>query len=571
MLKRLLSPLFVFFGLIVLLFLLVNFKSYSYRARAISDVDKLQQEIDELAKLKQLSEAATTPLEAEVANLEARIRSAQAGISNAKQEATELAINIEKREGDLAYHYQLFANRIAESYRRMRSYNPLALIFASDNATKLSKNLAYQDSAKAQDDRLIRSISRELKQLADDKRELEETRIRLAALQVQLDEQATFFKGEIEEAKKYQQELGGKIAALSARQQAILSEKSGTFQTTVGDVPLADDKASRPDYNPGFSPAFAVFSFGAPHFKGMSQYGAFGRAKSGQNYKDILKAYYGSAIEIKDVDPNQTINVDGYGAYSLEEYAKRIYEMPSSWGDNGGMEALKAQAVAARSYALARGGSICATEQCQVFKPEAKGGNWEKAVNETKGKAVYASGKPFSTWYASTSGGYQESYASNGHSTPGFWDTASGRSGWTSQAYENIAGSPWFYKAWYRFRSGDSCGRDHPWLTSEEMADILNAWVVMYKSGGDSSRVTPESSCWGGNPYSKSELVAIGSYTSVSGASVQYADNGVTASVTFQTNKGSISIKGKEFYKVFNLRAPSRISVKSGLFNIEKK
>jgi hypothetical protein len=35
------------------------------------------------------------------------------------------------------------------------------------------------------------------------------------------------------------------------------------------------------------------------------------------------------------------------------------------------------------------------------------------------------------------------------------------------------------------------------------MADILNAWVVMYKGGGDSSRVTPESSCWGGNPYLK--------------------------------------------------------------------
>ena len=43
-------------------------------------------------------------------------------------------------------------------------------------------------------------------------------------------------------------------------------------------------------------------------------------------------------------------------SYTLEEYVKRIYEMPSSWGDQGGMEALKAQAVAARSYALARVG-----------------------------------------------------------------------------------------------------------------------------------------------------------------------------------------------------------------------
>ena len=103
------------------------------------------------------------------------------------------------------------------------------------------------------------------------------------------------------------------------------------------------------------------------------------------------------------------------------------------------------------------------------------------------------------------------------------------------------------------------------------MADILNAWVVMYKGGGDSSRVTPESSCWGGNPYSKGDLANIGGFTSVSGVSVNYSDSGVTANVTFQTNKGSVTINGNEFYKTFNLRAPARVSVKSGLFNIEKK
>lgn len=561
----------------VFLFLLASFTILfsnlwlSSQAEALSEIEKLQQDINKLEELKQLSVNATTPLEKELAGLEARINSAKAGIIKAKTQAQELATSIEKREADLVYHYQLFANRVSESYKRERTFNPLALFFSSQSATQMTKNLAYQTSARAQDDRLIRSLSGEISQLNTDKQQLESDQVRLAALSAQLDKQADFFKGEIAKAKSYQSELSGQIAALSAKQQAILSEKSGTFQTTVGDVPLADDPASRPDYNPGFSPAFAVFSFGAPHFKGMSQYGALGRAKSGQSYEAILKAYYGSGIEIKDHDVNQQISVDGYGSYSLEEYTKRIYEVPNSWGDNGGMEALKAQAVAARSYALARGGSICATEACQVFKPSPKGGNWERAVDETRGKVVYANGKPFSTWYASTSGGYQESYSANGYSTPGFWDTANGRDGWTSQAYEKIAGSPWFYKAWYKTRSGDACGKNHPWLTSEEMADILNAWVVMYKGGGDSGRVTPESSCWGGNPYSKSDLQNIGGFTSVSGVSVQYGNNGVTANVTFQTNKGSVTINGNEFYKSFNLRAPGRISVKSGLFNVEKK
>lgn len=561
-----------FVGYLALLVAILFFRPAGLvQAEDCDSVESCGMAIDALSRDLAASVKATAPLEQEVAGLEARINSAKVGIAKARTQAQELAASIEKREGDLVYHYQIFANRVAQSYKRGRTFNPLALFLSSQSASQLTKDLAYQASARAQDDRLIRSLSEEIVQLHEDKKQLESDQARLATLSEQLDKQADVFRNEITKAKTYQSELSGKIAALSAKQQSILSEKSGTFQTTVGDVPLADDAASRPDYNPGFSPAFAVFSFGAPHFKGMSQYGALGRARSGQSYETILKAYYGGGIEIKDHDPNHQIIVDGYGAYSLEEYAKRIYEVPNGWGDSGGMEALKAQAIAARSYALARGGSICATEACQVFKPSPKGGNWERAVDETKGKVVYANGKPFSTWYASTSGGYQESYTSNGHSTPGFWDTANGRDGWTSQAYEKIAGSPWFYKAWYRTRSGDACGRSHPWLNSEEMADVLNAWVVMYKGGGDSGRVTPESSCWGGNPYSKGDLQNIGGFTSVSGVSVQYANNGVTANVTFQTNKGSVTISGNEFYKSFNLRAPARISVKSGLFNIEKK
>ena len=56
---------------------------------------------------------------------------------------------------------------------------------------------------------------------------------------------------------------------------------------------------------------------------------------------------------------------------SLEKYLLGIYEMPESWP----MEALKAQVIAARSYALAYtnngSGEICATESCQVYhQPE---------------------------------------------------------------------------------------------------------------------------------------------------------------------------------------------------------
>jgi len=557
--------------LILTLFLFVVFSGLG-GVGAVDPVADLQKQINELSKLKQMSEEATAPLEAELAGLEKKIDNIEAGLVAAENETKVLGISIDRREEELGVGYKILAMRVRSYYKLSRHFSPLLLFLASGSASDLTRQLSYRSAVADQDKTVIRQIAEEIIQLEEDKQRLEESKIRLAALREKFDSEAAFFRSEVAGAKAYQTDLAGKIAQLTAKQQAILAEKSGTFQTSVGDVPLADDPNSRPDYDPGFSPAFAAFSFGAPHFKGMSQYGALGRAKSGQSYETILRAYYGGGIEIRDHDPNAQIIVEGYGSYSLEEYAKRIYEVPNSWGDQGGIEALKAQAVAARSYALARGGTICATEHCQVFKPGSKGGNWEQAVNATRGKVVYANGAPFSTWYASTSGGYQESYSANGYSTPGFWDTPSGRSGWTSQAYEKVAGSPWFYKGWYKSRSGDSCGRSHPWLTSEEMADVLNGWKVLFQGGGDSTRVTPQGSCWGGNPYGVGELRSIGGFSSVSGVSVTYSNSGVTASVRFLTNKGwTDPINGNDFYKAFNLRAPGRIALKSGLFNIEHK
>lgn len=540
----------------------------------------IQGQIDDLGKQLQMSQAATTPLESQLTSLEKQIASIQAQIRAAETRRLKLTASIQEREEDLVLQYALLARKTQEYYKRIRSNSSLAILLSSLSAGEISRDLGYRETAANQNRSLILSLSSEISQLETDKKDAESSKVRLASLQASLDKQSDFLAGEVKKAKDYQASLTGKIASLSALQQSILSGKGETFQTTVGDVPLADDPNSRPDYNPGFSPAFAAFSFGAPHFKGMSQYGAFGRAKSGQSADDILHAYYGGIEVKKDYSTSINITVQGYGTVDIETYAKRIYEMPNSWGDQGGFEALKAQAVAARSYALAYTNngakSICATEACQVYKPSNKGGKWEEAVNATRGWVLVSGGQPFSAWYASTSGGYQKSYSAQGHTTPGLWDTPSGRGGWTSQAYEKTAGSPWFYKGWYKDRTGTSCGRSHPWLNSEEMADILNAWVVLRQGGGDSSRVVPVdlNSCWGksGNPYSLSDLRGIGGYSSVSGvSSITYNSDGFTDSLSFSTNKGNVTISGSEFKEAFNLRAPGRIALKSNLFNIEKK
>jgi len=537
---------------------------------------KLNDDLGQISKANQTNKQQLQGLQLQVNNLKTQLNSLSQQLDLKEEE-------INNRNAKLDEQYQQLSVAIRSFYVESYYPNLLSVLLKSTNAQEaLFQARLYMFLSRRNRNAIVNLVN-DLNDLTKSKDELDKNITQLTAIKGKIDEQADFLAGEVAKASAYEQQLTNKISSLTARQQEILTAKAEVFQTSVGEVPLADDPAASPNYNPGFSPAFAVFSFGAPHRKGLSQYGAWGRAKSGQSAEDILHAYYGGGIEIKkDYSTSININVQGYGSYNIEDYVKRIYEMPSSWTDNDSA-ALRAQAVAARSYGLAYtnngSGSICATENCQVFQPGEKGGAWSAAVDATRGWVLVANGQPFSAWYAASSGGYNFSYTSNGYSTPGIWDTKCGnRTCWTNDAYEKIAASPWFYKAWYKERDGSTCGRSHPWLTEEEFADILNAWVVFSKgSDEDHKHVTPtDTGCWGGDPYSISQMKdkansLSGSYSSISSVSVDYSSDGSTNSVRVSTNNGEVSISGSDFKTIYNLRAPGKISIKSSLFNLEKK
>ncbi|KKU29143.1 MAG: hypothetical protein UX42_C0003G0082 [Microgenomates group bacterium GW2011_GWC1_46_20] len=524
----------------------------------------------------------------ELANLNTQISNLKAQINQLNSQIQKLQSDVFERQVKIGVRETLLAARVKQDYIRKREWSPLVAMFAADTAQGLFADLAYREKLARDDREQIASISGEVKELGVRSQELGNQIKNLDALKKRVDDQATWLAGEVAKANKYVADLSGKIASLTARQQALLAQKTGTYQTSVGDVPLADDPAARPDYNPGFSPAFALFSFGAPHFKGMSQYGAFGRAKNGQNYETILRAYYGN-VRVQDVNTSLSIRTT-VGTMDFENrYIIGIAEMPGSWGDEGGMEALKAQAIAARSYALSyvgwrmgnqnAGGSICVTESCQVWKSSKADnpGKWREAVEATRGKIVVSnvSNEIVNTWYASTSGGYQESYTSLGHTTPGFWDTTSDWTRWADGAWEKSGGSPWFYKGWYKSRSGTNCGRGHPWLRENEFADIINAAIV-YANGGDASGIFPTDGCLGQAGWSTDRMAQEaekygGKVMSVSSVRVNHGSDGITNQVIFSTNRGEVTISGTNFYKAFNLRAPGAIHLTSGLFNIERK
>jgi stage II sporulation protein D len=102
---------------------------------------------------------------------------------------------------------------------------------------------------------------------------------------------------------------------------------------------------------------------------------------------------------------------------TMDDYLSGVAEMPPRWH----AEALKAQAVAARTYAWRsvqrgtfedRGYDICATVDCQVFagtqvvEDRAQGHRWRQAVLDTSGEVLLdEEDRPILARYFSTSGG----------------------------------------------------------------------------------------------------------------------------------------------------------------------
>jgi peptidoglycan hydrolase CwlO-like protein len=520
----------------------------------------------QLAEIQRELDALTPAHEAnkkELENLKSQLASLDKRITSISTQLNILSADIIQREEDLAFAKEIFEEKASNHYKFIRFYDPIAPFLFSEDASEAFRKLNFRQKAADEDRKTMEIYAEDLLKLKNDKESLEKNKTSLASVRKQVDDRAEFLGGEVEKVESY-------LATLSSKQQSILAAKSGAFIASVGDSDLADDYyASIKGFNEAApSGSFSVFSFGAyTHRKGMSQYGARGRANNGQNYNDILNVYYGKTSV--DKDTSGTISVEGYGNLEFETtYLYGIAEMPSTWHP----EALKAQAVAARTYAYRykqEGKTICTSQSCQVFlksKSDNPPAAWKQAVDDTRGKIL----EDVVTYYSSTSGGYL--------STMG-WDTTDGGGGsnFLDKTYEKIGGSPWVYKAWYTegySPSSAKCGRSNPWLTGVELADIVNAALVLKNKGGD-DRVTPvTTSCWGGNPYSHDELRSVASsYGGISSVSSVYVTqgNGSTNSVVIN---GSITLGGDEFKQAFNLRAPGYLMIPQkgfAFFNIESK
>lgn len=561
---------------VFLLVLFLSFFVFKTKADINSDINALGQQIQDLTRQRNSTETDYSSIVKKLNSIKSQIIRIESAIAQKEEEV---------RKGELALEYQKkLLNQRVNSYYKNVNKTPLDLItvLIIGNLSDSMRGFFYKKSLVDQDKDTIVKVVLYIKNLEEIKANLSQQKANLSSLKEQVDQQSQALAGKITN-------LNSQISSLVAQQQSLIAQRlaalhlpQSAYTSTSG---CSSDLTNGKD--PGFSPGFGFFTFGVPHRVGMSQYGAKGRADQGKNAQDILKFYY-NADYTTGFDTGINIHVVGSNEYgqsfdnnwNIEEYLKHVYEVPTNWN----MEALKAQAIAARSYALAytnKGqNSICPSQSCQVVKQEENGDAWKQAVSETAGIVMTSGGNPISAYFSSTAGGYVYSSSNSISSRPWTKDSQDSSGSYNSfgdvrnNAYDRD--SPWFYCDW----GARSSYGGTAWLKSEEVADIANVIMLVQKDQStianvyqvdasnpagketwDANRVRQELRNRGGNPFNSVSSVNVG------------ADfgSGKTTSVTIDGDAGSQSFSGNDFKTYFDQRAPANIQIVGPLFNIEKR
>lgn len=219
------------------------------------------------------------------------------------------------------------------------------------------------------------------------------------------------------------QQAARKAAALTGiAVEPSWNEATRTYQVRAGSFPAREDAAalSRQLAAGGFPGAFVTTDAPAG--------GATGQIRI------IETGETASVVLLQPVDPEQRLSIGtspvrglvevraGTGGVTavnilnLEDYLRGVVPNELSPGLFPQLEALKAQAVAARTYALRnmgqyreRGYDICATPACQVYRGfSTEHPLTDQAIAETAGVAARYRGELINALYTSTCGGHTE-------------------------------------------------------------------------------------------------------------------------------------------------------------------
>jgi stage II sporulation protein D len=213
----------------------------------------------------------------------------------------------------------------------------------------------------------------------------------------------------------------GRLALRAGAAWLLVSVACTTIVESVAPSPTGSLTSPSPTSAPSPSPGIAVegdvLRLEPPADGSFLVRGSYPHVESdcvGAGQPSLEARYPGRLSVTRADDGSLTLTV----TLSFERYLEGIAEVPPSWP----RAALEAQAIAARSYALASTGwqgeegealgtPICATTSCQVYRgiPLERPGTirrWIAAVRRTQGQVLLYEGRPATTFYFSTSNGH---------------------------------------------------------------------------------------------------------------------------------------------------------------------
>lgn len=319
---------------------------------------------------------------------------------------------------------------VQSGYVAWRSQNDMGGYLPTDDSTSPMKLDAYHydvvqsetdnlDALVSKLDKLDNDLDELTKQTGDlqtQTQTLQQQKSQLEAQIASLQNGIDFTNGQVSNLRVQSNQIQQNINQLSAEQKALQDyENSIINQGSNGGTQTVT------------SGQFNFFGMGRDNYQGhgvgMSQWGAFGAAVNGMIAQDIVRFYY-TGVDITTMP--RTIGVDGYGQMDINDYVAGLGEVPdkacgsaeqaaarpdkyiNQAADAGSWacwpeEAIKAQLIAARSYAIEYTNrvwdhSICTSAACQVYQ----GGNGKRwAADETLNQVATYGGSVIEALYSS--------------------------------------------------------------------------------------------------------------------------------------------------------------------------
>ncbi len=395
--------------------------------------DDLQKALKDLeSKESDLSSAGSElgKIMAEISKLEAEKK-----VNELKLKELEQQKKLKELERDKKIASQ--AQNVKTSYMDWRARNPFTetVMELKDNPDKTEQYTAFllddENSKLIGIVQTLDSLDEDISEYSELLDKIKEANSKLEARKKELEEQYNKYnsiyassQSNVNGLLSKKEALDRSIANLTSEQQQAANIENDILENSPPPVPpTTPPEDPTPPDNGGTPPTQSGnFRFSGTgrdlyqgHGVGLSQWGAYGMAGShGWSYNNILNFYY-TGVSIPSGYEGTVLNVEGYGNMNIEDYIAGLGEVPSKACGNSTQasqnpskyvldnpntvwdcwpeHAIKAQVVAARTYAIryanSHGGSICTTAVCQVYS----GGDSKRwASNETKGMVITSGG-----------------------------------------------------------------------------------------------------------------------------------------------------------------------------------